>query len=250
MQEAEPAQRGDVSPYQLFMLGLCVLVLAMLAVAVLVPLSAATRQVLAYADTCICAVFLLDFCLSLVRARKRWQYFYRWGWLDLLSSIPAIPALRIGRVARLVRIVRLLRGARSARAVSGFILERRAESSFLAVILLSMLMVVFSAIAVLHSEAAVPGANIRSASDALWWAVVTVTSVGYGDRYPVTSGGRFFASMLMISAVGLVGTFAGFVASWFLQPSRRLESERLQELENKIERLTETIESGRRDAGR
>lgn len=99
-----------------------------------------------------------------------------------------------------------------------FILERRAEAMFLAAALISILMVVFSSVAILQFEAEVPGANIKTAEDAIWWAYATMTTVGYGDRYPVTSGGRIVAATLMTAGVGLFGTWTGFVAAWFLSP--------------------------------
>jgi len=62
----------------------------------------------------------------------------------------------------------------------------------------------------------VPESNIKTAGDAIWWAFVTITTVGYGDRFPVTSAGRIIAAFLMITGVALFGTFTGFVAAWFM----------------------------------
>jgi voltage-gated potassium channel len=76
-------------------------------------------------------------------------------------------------------------------------------------------MVIFSAIAILQVEDDL-NSNIKSAEDAIWWAYVTITTVGYGDKYPVTTEGRIIAAFLMTTGVGLFGTFAGFVASWFV----------------------------------
>jgi hypothetical protein len=94
-------------------------------------------------------------------------------------------------------------------------MRRRAQTAFATVGLASILFVVFASIAVLQFEPAHADANIRTASDALWWAWTTVTSVGYGDRYPITSEGRIIGAVLMTVGVGLFGTFTGFVASWF-----------------------------------
>lgn len=81
----------------------------------------------------------------------------------------------------------------------------------------SVVLVIFGAIAMLQLEKGVEGSNIHNASDALWWAFVTITTVGYGDFYPVTHEGRVVAVILMTSGVGLFGTFTGFVASRFLE---------------------------------
>lgn len=220
MREARPN-----GPYLVFILFLSAYALLALALATLVPLSPETRQILAYADTAVCLLFFLDFLISLARAEHRGRYFLQWGWLDLLSSIPMVESLRWGRAARILRIIRVLRGLRATRVLTGFLLERRAEGAFLAAFLITFLLVFTSAVAVLQFETD-PAANIRTAEDALWWAVVTVTTVGYGDRYPISSEGRLMAALLMAAGVGLFGTLSGFVASWFLQPSRtRIEVE-------------------------
>jgi voltage-gated potassium channel len=70
---------------------------------------------------------------------------------------------------------------------------------------------------VLHFETD-PESNIKSADDAVWWAFTTITTVGYGDRYPLTSEGRFTAVILMCAGVGLFGTFSGFLAAWLIGP--------------------------------
>ena len=75
----------------------------------------------------------------------------------------------------------------------------------------------FSSIAILLFEVEAES-NIKTAADALWWSFVTITTVGYGDRYPVTAEGRVLAGVLMTAGIGLFGTFSGFVAAWFLKP--------------------------------
>ena len=66
--------------------------------------------------------------------------------------------------------------------------------------------------------------NIKTAEDAIWWAWVTITTVGYGDKYPVTTEGRIIASFLMTAGVGLFGTFTGFIASWFLEKKSDIQN--------------------------
>src|SRR5258708_9994118 len=202
--------------YQLFILALCLFALCALAVHSFVRVGESTKQILEVADTVVCGVFFVDFLVHIARAKRRLHYFITWGWIDLLSSIPAVSFLRWGRAARVIRIVRVLRGARATKLLAEAILERRGQGLLLAVLLVSMLLVVFASIGILQFET-VPHAHIKSADDALWWAIVTITTVGYGDRYPVTSEGRLLAAGLMVFGVALFGTFSGFVASWFVQ---------------------------------
>lgn len=228
--------------YELFILAFCILALVALAVEALVPLDEGTRQILNYADTGVCAVFFTDFVVSLVKARRRWHYFYRWGWIDLVSSIPVFHVFRWGRFIRVVRIFRILRGVRATKIIASFILERRAESAFLAAALLSTLFVISASIAILHLEKSIPGANITTAEDALWWACTTITTVGYGDRYPVTTEGRGVAVLLMLAGVGLFGTLAGCVAAWFLSPAEKQQKSELNEIRAELRELRRGIE--------
>lgn len=231
-------------PYLIFILALSLFALGALAVQTLVRLDPGTVEILAYADNGVCAIFFLDFVISLVRAEKRARYLFRWGWLDLLSSIPMVDAFRWGRAGRVVRIFRVLRGVRSAKILSEFLLRRRAESAFLAATLLSVLLVVTASIAVLQFET-LPDANIKTPEDAVWWAIVTITTVGYGDKYPVSSEGRLMAGFLMVAGVGLFGTFSGFVAAWFLKPQTQKRENEIEVLAGEIRQLRELVESKR-----
>ncbi len=99
-----------------------------------------------------------------------------------------------------------------------------------------------ASIAVLHFEVG-PAANIKTPQDALWWALVTITSVGYGDRYPVTAEGRLVAAALMVAGVGLFGTFAGFIAAWFLSPGEKRQASELDGIRDEIQELRRLIQS-------
>src|SRR5687768_10733814 len=104
------ARRAEaVGPYQFFMLALCVWALLTLAASTFLNLDDDVLQVLRYADTAVCVLFLFDFCYTLYRAENRWKYLLTWGWIDLLSSVPTVGSLRLGRLGRLMRIVRVLR---------------------------------------------------------------------------------------------------------------------------------------------
>lgn len=208
------------------MLGLCLYVLAALGATTFFKLDESAVAILDYLDTAVCFVFLGDFAVKLATAESKLGYL-KWGWIDFISSIPTIGPLRWGRLARVVRILRLLRGVRSGRVLTQYILKRRAESAFAAALMAALLIVTLSSIAILYFEREADS-NIKTAEDALWWAFVTVTTVGYGDRYPITTGGRIVAALTMTAGVGLFGTFTGFVASWFLAPGEQEQEDELE----------------------
>lgn len=231
-QETKPRTTSEL--YELLMLGLCVYVLVALAATTFMQFSQPVIDVLDMIDTAVCCVFMGDFFYRLHKAEDKWAYL-KWGWIDFLASIPAVGPLRWGQFGRLIRILRLLRGLRSCKMLIEMLLRRRNESAFGTVMLIAMLLVVFSSVAILTFERGVDGANIQTSEDALWWACATVTGVGYGDLFPVTSSGRAVAVFTMTSGLALFGVFAGFVASWFLAPQ---EAEQDQELQDIRERLT------------
>jgi len=226
------------------MLVLCILALASLAAQVMFPLGDETKKLLQYADDALCLLFFADFLVSFVRAENRLRYFFTWGWLDLLSSIPTLDVARWGRIARILRVFRVLRGLRATRLLASVVLRRRAQNTFLAASLIALLLIIFCSIAVLHFETD-PSSNIRTAEDALWWSVTTITTVGYGDRYPVTPEGRITAVILMTAGVGLFGVFSGFLAAWFLRPEEDETNTEIERLREEIAALRQLIEGGR-----
>lgn len=228
-------------PYQLFMLTLCLYAIVALAADSFFSLDPDIRKIINYADIGVCILFFVDFITSFFSAPDRWRYLYTWGWLDLASSIPMFDAFRWGRAARIMRIFRVLRGVRATKIVASFLLDRRAEGAFLAAALVSILLIVFSSIAILQFESGTDS-NIKNAEDAIWWAFATITTVGYGDRYPVTFEGRIVAVMLMTAGVGLFGTLSGFVAAWFLAPGRKRQETEIQSLTREIQELREIVE--------
>lgn len=234
-----PAE-GKSNLYQLFMLVLCVYAILGMGAETLIPMSDEHRTVLEYADYAVCGLFFLDFLYSLLTAPNGWRYFWTWGWVDLLSSTPSVGALRVQRMTRIIRIFRVMRGVRATKTLVSYIVQRRTGGLLLAAVLSSILTVVFSAVAILQFET-VPDSNIKSLGDALWWAVVTITTVGYGDRYPVTSEGRALGALLMTCGVALFGAFSGFVASWFLNPTGEKQNTELAQIHAELQELRKLL---------
>ncbi len=227
--------------YQVFMLVLCLYAVGALTIQAVMGLEPEIKRVLVYADYAISALFLLDFLICLNRAPSRWRYFITWGWLDLLSSIPMLQVTRWGRLERVVRLCRVLRAIRTVKLFVALALEQRAQNTFLAASLVGLLVIVFSSVALLHFEAS-EHSNIRTAEDAIWWALATITTVDSGDHFPVTPEGRFIAGILMCVGVGLFGTLSAFLASWFLGAKEHPSRNDIAALRAEIASLRELLE--------
>jgi voltage-gated potassium channel len=245
----EPRRELRHSNWEVFVLVLSTISLANI-VLLLLPLHEDSDRVIQIVDASLCGVFFIDFLYRLRSAESKQQYFWRGGgWLDLLGSIP-LPGLRLARGYRVVRAVREIREHGRQRLWSDFVRER-AEGAMYVVLLLVVLVLEFASIGVLSAERGVDGANIESASDALWWGYVTITTVGYGDEFPVTTEGRIVGVLLLTIGVGLFGTFTAFIANVFLTPKGRDRRSRdgegpaddLQSLLEEHERLSARIRS-------
>lgn len=196
------------------------------------------ENVLIIADDFLCVFFFCDFIRSFIRAKSKWKYFVTWGWIDLISSIPNISFLRYGRFARITRILRVLRGTRSIRTIIKMVLYHRAQSVMLASILIFATFVLFGSIGVLQFEND-PESNIRTAGDAIWWAFATMTTVGYGDIYPITAEGRVLGIVLMIAGVGIFGTVTGLIASLFFKTNAKTVTN--EDIMSELKRLREEV---------
>jgi voltage-gated potassium channel len=179
----------------------------------------------------IWALFAVDYAIRLYLSDTRWR-FVRRNVVDLLSIV--LPVLRPLRLLRLIALIRVL--------------NRRAESSLhgrvaIYVLTSGSLLVFVASVAALDAERRNPHANITTFGDALWWSATTVTTVGYGDHYPVTVEGRFVAVALMIGGIALLGIVTASIATWLLSRVREQglsSEERLtRQLEDVQDELTE-----------
>src|SRR4051812_3748725 len=209
------AHKGNHLNYlNVLVIVLSVYVLLALLVDTFFKLPVQVSRLLELLDNSICVFFLFEFSIRFYQAKGKLR-FMRWGWIDLVSSIPTFPFLRMGRALRLIRLLRVLRAFRSSRLLINHLFRNKAHGAFATVSAVAVVILIFSSITILQVEHD-PNSNIKTAEDAIWWAYVTITTVGYGDKYPVTTEGRIIASFLMTAGVGLFGTFTGYIASWFL----------------------------------
>lgn len=176
-------------------------------------------------------MFVVDYLMRLLLAEDRRRYLIR-HWLDLL--IVALPMLR---PLRLVRLLPLLS-----------VLDRRASSLLrgrlaIYVVLGSSLIGFVAALAVLSAERGRPGSNIENFGDALWWAAETMTTVGYGDRYPVTATGRVVAVGLMVCGIALLGTVTATLATWLVEHVAQAEESDAAKLMARIDQLEAKLDA-------
>ena len=151
------------------------------------------------------AVFVIDYLVRLMLAKPRAAWF-RGHLLDL--AIVVIPMLRA------LRLLRVLTAMTFGKQTAGTVLRSRIAIYGAGA---SLLVIYLCALAVLDVERGAPGANIETFGDAMWWAFVTVATVGYGDFYPVTALGRMWAVGLMAGGIAIVGTVTATVSSWVIE---------------------------------
>ena len=181
-------------------------------------LSASAESMAQSFELGIWALFAIDYLVRLALTNDgRWK-FVRRNLFDLIVVI--LPVLRPLRLLRLVTMLSTM--------------NRYAGSSLrgrVAVYLVggTTLIVFVGALAMLDNERGQPGANISEFDDALWWALTTITTVGYGDHFPVTVTGRFIAAGVMLSGIALLGTVTASLASWLIDRVRAETIEALEE---------------------
>ncbi len=178
-----------------------------------------TAHLLQYIDWVLCAFFLGEFTLRFIKTSDK-NYFMRYGWIDLVASIPILPHLHIARVFRLMRVVRAFRTICKAHLFVAHFRHNKVQTTVGTAVLIGAILMIFSSITILQVEVA-PNSNIRTAEDALWWVFVTISTVGYGDKFPVTNMGRLISMILIVGGVGLFGVFTAYVASIFVSNDRK-----------------------------
>jgi voltage-gated potassium channel len=160
----------------------------------------------------IWGLFILDYLARLCLASDRLRWFFR-HLFDL--AVVALPLIQPLRLLRLVILIEVLQNA-IGNAFRGRIVIYTVSGI--------LLLIYTASLAALDKERYQPGATINSFGKALWWSISTVTTVGYGDVYPVTNTGRVIAVMLMIGGIGLVGVITASLASWIIQRVAEEES--------------------------
>jgi voltage-gated potassium channel len=217
--DAAEERAGLKNPgYEIFIAALSILSIVNL-VLILIVQDQSMDYVLAIMNIPITLIFFIDFIYRMKSAPSKSEYFWRnWGWADLLASLP-FQQTKILRLFRLVKVYRLLKDYGTRNIVRSLIKDK-AGSALLSLLFIAILVLEFGSLLMLRLEANVEGANITSASDALWYIIVTMSTVGYGDQFPITNPGRVLGTVIIVVGVGIFGTLTGYLANLFLSPGK------------------------------
>jgi voltage-gated potassium channel len=207
---------------------LIVVALALLSVGLLVfdavaELQPHQQQIIERVDVGIAVIFLIDFFWRLRAAENR-KAFLRSSWWELLAAIPITTDMtRALRGLRLLRLLRVLRIVRLAVRMNLLMARMRAfrETTHIVTITVTVTTIILSGALGFHYFEFGVNPAVKGFGDSVWWALMTVTTVGYGDVYPHTTPGRVVAVILLIAGIGTFATYAGAVAAWMLRKPDR-----------------------------
>jgi voltage-gated potassium channel len=233
---AETPAEASLTTWDVFLACLSVYILGAMTVDHLADLPLEISNVLHVADHGICLLFLFDFFRRFFKAPSK-AAFLKWGWIDLLASIPAWDAMRWGRVFSLGRLFLMFRAIRSFRVLWRVTRADLGRSMLAITALVTMLVLITGSMVVVTVETA-EKSNIKTGFDALWWGMTTITTVGYGDHFPVTPAGRITGAVLMALGITLYATFTAFISAKIMNLS---EKHRKQQEADPSEQLLEEL---------
>lgn len=178
--------------------------------------------------------FIGDFCYRFYLAENKIK-FLKSSWIDLALCLPFYPP------AWMVLTTTL----RSIKVILEYVLVE-VHSAFHSMLIIGASLVTFSTISILQFET-LPDCNIKSAWDAVWWSICTITTVGYGDKFPMTNGGKIVAIILMISGIGLFGTLIGYISTFFTDKEKKDNDkiDTIEELSEQIIQLRNEIKNNK-----
>ncbi|MGF1700639.1 potassium channel family protein [Photobacterium makurazakiensis] len=244
--------KHELNPMSLMALVLSFLSLTIVTCMIFIPKSNNAYTLLLGIDTFICLIFWCQLLTDFFRSKEKTLYLKQ-HWPDFLASLPVIEQLRFARLIQVFRVVRLIR---SSHHIIDQLHRNRREATIASIFLLLTVLVSVGSAMMLIIEGNVPESNIKDPVDALWWVFVTISTVGYGDHYPVTLLGKALAAVIIICGVGLFGMVAGLVSNIISDPGHEKEKADEQRKEewkimlNNQQRLLDRLDSLERQLAR
>jgi len=207
-------EKGNAT-YQLFLLILSIYILIVVFVETFFVSNREISIVLQRIDLCVCMIFLADFFINFFTAKHKWIYL-KWGWVDLLSSIPMVEPLRWGRLARVVRIFRFFRTVKSLKILIVTIQRSKFQSLTLIVILVTFIAYTVCTSLILELEKDYAN-GIDTANEALWWAFLNIMNSKFSTSQVQSSGGVIVTVILNKVGLLLFAYVNAIVIAWLVQ---------------------------------
>ena len=182
-------------------------------------LAPGTRQLLKIVEIVCVVIFSIEYLLRLYVAKKKLRFVFSFfGLIDLFAILPFylsfgvdLRALRALRFLRLFSILKMVRYNRAIKHFSRSVMYAKEEIQLF--IFVTLILIYLSAVGIYYFENAAQPEVFSSIFDSLWWAVITLTTVGYGDVYPITVGGKMFTFVILLIGLGIVAIPTGIISS-------------------------------------
>ena len=188
-------------------------------------------------DLVICIFFGLDVIVGWNKTGWSKRY-WKWGWLNVLAAMPIANIYHFGQFVRALRVLRLVRAIYKFKSVTH---RTKLSENILDAQIIALGFFIFCTVLIVHAEQAAPNAMIKDYGDAFWWALVTLTTVGYGDFYPLTTEGKIIAAFLMLIGIGLFGYISAWITSKLIEQGQKEERHSLVTLHKEISELKEEV---------
>lgn len=181
-------------------------------------------SILNWIDLCVTLFFIVEFTFKLMLAPKK-SFFVKNSFVDILAILPIFRVFRLARSARLLRIVRLFKTVRAGRVLKSDLIKDKTHVLFrtenTAMITYLIMSIIFGTVGIMVFE---KGNNdsFVSIGDGLWWCIVTITTVGYGDMFPITIGGKLVAVSIMFVGLSVYALLTGAISTMLLERAQQM----------------------------
>lgn len=178
-----------------------------------------TRLILRYIEIFTVVIFTIEYLLRIYASDRKLKFIFSFfGIIDFLAILPFYLAvgvdLRSLRALRFLRLFRILKLVRYNKAMNQFSRAiKSAKEQILLFVFITLILVYFSAVGIYYFENQAQPEHFSSIFDSLWWAIITLTTVGYGDVYPITVGGKVFTFIILMIGLGIVAIPTGIISS-------------------------------------